>query len=121
MRTSSKALTRALQWLSAVSKNRLWVSTEVDPFKYTSWPMNASVQAWTLTQELEQRLAALERSRRMGELPPILAMQSAIDATVIVPKLITVLFDRIQPGGPCRKLACGERAVTVMETNLRSS
>jgi alpha-beta hydrolase superfamily lysophospholipase len=80
----------------------LWsgVSAEVDPFKYTSWPMNASVQAWTLTQEVEQRLAALERSGRMGEMPPILAMQSAIDATVVVPKLITVLFDRIQPGGP---------------------
>jgi hypothetical protein len=26
-------------------------------------------------------------------------MQSAIDATVVVPKLITVLFDRLQPGG----------------------
>ena len=70
----------------------LWsgVSAEVDPFKYTSWPMNASVQAWTLTQEVEQRLAALDRSGRMGEMPPILALQSAIDATVVVPKLITV-------------------------------
>jgi alpha-beta hydrolase superfamily lysophospholipase len=76
------------------------VSAEVDPFKYTSWPMNASVQAWTLTQEVEQRLAALDRSGRMGQMPPILAMQSVIDATVVVPKLITVLFDRIKPGGP---------------------
>lgn len=71
----------------------LWsaVSAEVDPFKYSSWPMNASVQAWTLTQEVEQRLAALDQTGRMGQMPPILAMQSAIDATVVVPKLITVL------------------------------
>jgi len=75
------------------------VSAEVDPFKYCSWPMNASVQAWTLTQEVERRLAAIDRAGRGGQLPPILAMQSAIDATVVVPKLITVLFDRIQPGG----------------------
>jgi alpha-beta hydrolase superfamily lysophospholipase len=76
------------------------VSAEVDPFKYSSWPMNASVQAWALTQEVEQRLAALERAGRMKEMPPILAMQSAIDATVVVPKLITELFDRLAPGGP---------------------
>jgi hypothetical protein len=53
-----------------------------------------------LTQEVEKRLAELERQGRMKEMPPILAMQSAIDATVVVPKLITVLFDRIKPGGP---------------------
>jgi alpha-beta hydrolase superfamily lysophospholipase len=76
------------------------VSAEVDPYKYCSWPMNASEQAWALTQEVERRLAALERAGRMGQMPPILANQSAIDATVVVPKLITVLFDRIKPGGP---------------------
>jgi hypothetical protein len=76
------------------------VSAEVDPYKYTSWPMNASVQAWAMTEALEQRLAALDKAGRMGEMPPILAMQSVIDATVVVPKLITVLFDRLKPGGP---------------------
>jgi len=75
------------------------VSAEVDPYKYSSWPMNASVQAWALTQDVEKRLATLEHSGRMKEMPPILAMQSAIDATVSAPKLITVLFDRLAPGG----------------------
>jgi hypothetical protein len=74
------------------------VSAEVDPFKYCSWPMNASEQAWKLTQEVERRLAALATAGRMKEMPPILAMQSAIDATVVVPKLITVLFDRLPSG-----------------------
>jgi alpha-beta hydrolase superfamily lysophospholipase len=88
-------------WLSGDAKAQ-WsaVSAEVDPFKYCSWPMNASEQAWALTQEVERELAALERTGRMGQMPPILAMQSAVDATVVVPKLITVLFDRIKPGGP---------------------
>ncbi|MBN9691537.1 MAG: alpha/beta fold hydrolase [Verrucomicrobia bacterium] len=74
------------------------VSAEVDPFKYCSWPMNASEQAWKVTQVVEQRLAALQHAGRMKELPPILANQSAIDATVVVPKLITALFDRLEPG-----------------------
>ena len=76
------------------------VSAEADPYKYTSWPMNASVQAWAMTEAVEQRLAALDQAGRMGQMPPILAMQSAIDATVVVPRLITVLFDRLKPGGP---------------------
>jgi hypothetical protein len=94
-------LYRAVARLSGDPKAQ-WsaVTAEVDPFKYCSWPMNASEQAWNLTQEVEQRLAALESAHRMREMPPILAMQSAMDATVVVPKLITVLFDRLQPGGP---------------------
>jgi alpha-beta hydrolase superfamily lysophospholipase len=94
-------LHRAVARLSGEPKAQ-WstVTAEVDPFKYCSWPMNASEQAWNLTQEVERRLAALQRAGRMKELPPILAMQSAIDATVVVSKLITVLFDRLPPGGP---------------------
>jgi len=76
------------------------VCAEVDPYKYSSWPMNASVQAWMLTQEVEKRLASLASAGRMGQMPPILAMQSAIDSTVVVSRLITVLFDRLAPGGP---------------------
>ena len=94
-------LYRTVAFLSGDAKAQ-WsaVSAEVDPFKYCSWPMNASEQAWGLTQEVERRLAALERAGRMREMPPILALQSAIDATVAVPRLITVLFDRLKPGGP---------------------
>ena len=93
-------LYRAVARLSGNEKT-LWsdVDAEVDPFKYCSWPMNANEQAWSLTQDVERRLAALEKSGRMGQMPPILAMQSAVDATVIVPKLITVLFDRLPRGG----------------------
>lgn len=71
------------------------IYAEIDPFKYSSWPMNANVQAWSVTQSVERDLAALEKSGRMNELPPVLAMQSVVDSTVVVPKLVTVLFDRL--------------------------
>jgi alpha-beta hydrolase superfamily lysophospholipase len=74
------------------------VNAEIDPFKYSSWPMNASVQAWKMTQRVEGRLASLERDGRIGELPPILAVQSAVDSTVDVTDLIARLFDRLEPG-----------------------
>jgi hypothetical protein len=61
--------------------------------------MNANEQAWALTQDMERRLAAIEKSGRMNRMPPILAMQSAVDATVAVPRLIAGLFDRLAPGG----------------------
>lgn len=66
----------------------------IDPFRYSSWPMNASVQAWLVTQSVERQLYKLQKAGRMNEMPPILAMQSVVDSTIIVPKLITSLFDR---------------------------
>ncbi len=71
------------------------ISAEIDPFKYSSWPMNGNVQAWNLTSVVERKLVALQKSGRMDSLPPVLAMQSVVDATVVVPKLITNLFDRL--------------------------
>ncbi|MGI9473654.1 MAG: alpha/beta hydrolase [Rubripirellula sp.] len=93
-------ITRLYNAVSLVSRNEKtkWSSifAEIDPFKYSSWPMNANVQAWAATQGVERRLAALAKAGRMSELPPVLAMQSVVDSTVVVPKLITVLFDRLE-------------------------
>jgi alpha-beta hydrolase superfamily lysophospholipase len=72
------------------------IEAEVDPFKFSSWPMNASVQAWSITQEVERKLATLEKSGRANEIPPVLAMQSVVDSTVVAAKLITALFDRLK-------------------------
>jgi alpha-beta hydrolase superfamily lysophospholipase len=71
------------------------INAEIDPFKYSSWPMNASVQAWGMTRRVERRLGELERAGRLREMPPILAVQSAVDSTVVVSNLITALFDRL--------------------------
>lgn len=96
-------LTRFHQLIASVSgeprANWSAVDAEIEPYKYGGWPMNASVQAWQITHEVETRLAALQRAGRMAELPPVLAFQSAIDSTVVVPRLITELFDRLAPNG----------------------
>lgn len=93
-------ISRLYHTVALVSRNKKaqWssIEAEVDPFKFSSWPMNANVQAWTMTQVVEAQLAALDKSGRMSEMPPVLAMQSLVDSTVIVSKLITVLFDRLK-------------------------
>jgi esterase/lipase len=93
-------ITRLYHTVALVSRNlkAQWsnIDAEVDPFKYSSWPMNASVQAWSMTQEVERQLAQIEKSGRMQEFPPVVAMQSIVDSTVVVPKLITTLFDRLR-------------------------
>ena len=87
-----------MTWISREDR-AAWsaVNAEIDPFKYSSWPMNASVQAWQMTQRVSEGLDRLQEAGRMGELPPVLAMQSVVDATVVVPVLIASLFDRLEP------------------------
>ena len=93
-------VTRLYNAVGLISRNEKtkWSSifAEMDPFKYSSWPMNANVQAWAVTQGVERRLGVLEKAGEMAKLPPVLAMQSVVDSTVVVPKLITVLFDRLE-------------------------
>jgi esterase/lipase len=82
----------------AGSQEAQWqsINAEIDPFKYNSWPLNGNVQAWALTQTVKRKLVALKNAGRMKEMPPVLAMQSVVDSTVVVSKLITVLFDRLE-------------------------
>ena len=93
-------ITRLTNAVGLVSRNEKtkWshIYAEIDPFKYSSWPMNANAQAWDATQGVEKKLAVLQKAGRMNEMPPILAMQSAVDSTVSVPRLITALFARLQ-------------------------
>jgi alpha-beta hydrolase superfamily lysophospholipase len=93
------SITRLYHTVAVVSRNQKaqWsaIDAEIDPFRYGSWPMNASVQAWLVTQSVERQLAKLQKSGLMSEMPPVLALQSVVDSTIIVPKLITALFDRL--------------------------
>ena len=77
------SITRLYHMVALVSRNQKaqWsgIDAEIDPFRYSSWPMNASVQAWLVTQSVERQLSQLQRSGRMNEMPPILAMQSVVD------------------------------------------
>lgn len=91
---------RLYHTVALVSRNQKaqWsqIDAEFDPFRYGSWPMNASVQAWKVTNAIERGLAMLEKSKRMDEMPPIFTAQSVVDSTIVVSKLITTLFDRLK-------------------------
>ena len=75
------------------------VEREFDPFKYNSFAVNAGVQARRITLMIQAQLESLAKGGRMGEMPPVLAFQSAVDATVEAQAVKLVLFDRLVSGG----------------------
>jgi esterase/lipase len=88
-----------IAWIPAFEKVR-WsrIEEEIDPYKYSSWPTNASEQAFLLTSRLASRMTRLHRDGRASELPPVLTFQSVVDSTVSVPDLMRVLYDRVPQG-----------------------
>jgi alpha-beta hydrolase superfamily lysophospholipase len=94
------------------------IGAEIDPYKYSSWPMNASEQAWRLTARVEARLARLQRQGKMDQMAPVLAFQSAVDSTVEVPMLIRRLFDRTT-GGRSELVLFDVNRVTVLDDLLK--
>lgn len=58
------------------------VVPEYDPYKYNSFPLAAAQQIYRLTDDVESRLVAVGEAGRLGELPPVLAFASVVDATV---------------------------------------
>jgi alpha-beta hydrolase superfamily lysophospholipase len=71
------------------------VLPEYDPFKYNSFPTAAAYQVHRLTGEIESSLARLERAGRLAELPPVLTLQSVVDATVPPVPSLTRLYGRV--------------------------
>jgi hypothetical protein len=74
------------------------IQPEYDPFKYVSFAVNAGDQVYRLTVEIGSRLDALGPAR-LAEMPPILAFQSVVDATVSTRDLLEGLFFRLPPAG----------------------
>jgi len=72
---------------------------EYDPFKYGSFAINAGDQAYRITKHNQSRLKALEGSAKLKKFPPVLAFQSAVDATVSVNAVVEGLFNRLPAGG----------------------
>ena len=75
------------------------VLPEYDPYKYNSFAVNAGYQAYEATVVIQSQLDHLEKQGRLAEIPPILAFQSAVDATVLARALLDRLFDRLELGG----------------------
>jgi alpha-beta hydrolase superfamily lysophospholipase len=75
------------------------IAPEFDPYKYNSFPKNAGYQTFLVTRSLREQLQALEDAGRLSEIPPVLAFQSLVDATVLMPALVHELFGRLSGPG----------------------
>jgi alpha-beta hydrolase superfamily lysophospholipase len=93
-------------WLERISRvtgleKLAWtgVLPEYDPFKYTSFAANAGNLVYRLTGVNRSKIARLSDAGKLDAFPPVLAFQSAVDATVSAPALVRDLFSRLPEGG----------------------
>lgn len=75
------------------------VLPEYDPFKYGSFAVNAGDVAHRLTTHVQSRLDALQGTGGLERLPPILAFQSGVDATVSADAIVGGLLARLPAAG----------------------
>ena len=75
------------------------VMPEYNPFKYNSFPANAGLQSWRLTTDVQAQILRLGKAGRLKDLPPVLAFQSLVDATVSTAAVVHALFDQLDGNG----------------------
>ena len=86
-------------WIPYFRKSKwLSIEPEYDPFKYNSFAKNAGAQMWELARVCRARVRRLHDSGQAGELPPILAFQSVVDATITASEVVEGLFELLEPG-----------------------
>ena len=80
-------------------RNLSWNSVlpEYDPWKYGSFTINAARQAYQITQAVQAQITRQAKAGTLDQMPPILAFQSVVDATIAAPDLVSNLFARL-PG-----------------------
>jgi alpha-beta hydrolase superfamily lysophospholipase len=74
------------------------VIEEFNPFKYNSFPANAARQSFRVSSSLHSAVSRAITRREIDRLPPVLAFQSIVDATVSTPALVRDFFDRLPAG-----------------------
>ena len=75
------------------------IGPEYDPFKYNSFAVNAGDQIYKLTNQIQNLLIKHGETNSLVHLPPILAFQSVVDATVPTSATITGLFGKLPADG----------------------
>lgn len=75
------------------------VLPEWEPFKYGSFAVNAGNLVHQLTGVNRAKIARLSANGHLDAFPPVLAFQSAVDATVSAPALVRDLFALLPEGG----------------------
>jgi alpha-beta hydrolase superfamily lysophospholipase len=78
-------------------QNARWqdVNDEYDPYKFNSFPVNATRQVNGVTRALQAELEEAAKSGRIARMPPIIAWQSAVDSTVGPDGVVNILFSRL--------------------------
>jgi alpha-beta hydrolase superfamily lysophospholipase len=75
------------------------VLPEYDPFKYSSFTVNAGDVTYRLTQQIQLALDSAEADGRLDQVPPIQGFSSVVDATVRPQDLVARLFNRLPENG----------------------
>jgi alpha-beta hydrolase superfamily lysophospholipase len=75
---------------------------EFDPYKFNSFPVNASRQVNRATKALQRALVRAREGGRIAQMPPVTAWQSVVDSTVGASGTVDVLFAALH--GPQHRL-----------------
>lgn len=78
------------------------VAVEYDPYKFNSFPINATRQVNRATKALQYDLGQAVETGRIAQMPPVIAWQSVVDSTVGPQGVANILFARL--GGPKHRL-----------------
>jgi alpha-beta hydrolase superfamily lysophospholipase len=106
--TRAAALANLLEVFSVIPIPQLqkarWqaVAVEYDPYKFNSFPVNATKQVNRATRDLQYGLAKAAESGLIAKMPPVIAFQSVVDSTVGPNGVADLLFARL--GGPRHRL-----------------
>ncbi len=77
----------------------LGIEPEYNPFKYNSFPVNGARQSSLLSRALQAQLLDAADEGELARLPPVIAFQSVVDATVSVDAVIASLFAQLPENG----------------------
>jgi esterase/lipase len=87
----------AISWMPYFEKSK-WelILPEVDPFKFTSFPMRGG---WEIYKFSRRTNKALSDEAEVAGLPPILTFQSVVDSTVSAEAIVALLYNRLPANG----------------------
>jgi alpha-beta hydrolase superfamily lysophospholipase len=74
------------------------VEVELDPYKYQSFTFHAAGETQRLTSGLARRVARRSQDGPIAGFPPVLAIVSTVDSTVMAPAVVDSLLARLAPG-----------------------
>jgi alpha-beta hydrolase superfamily lysophospholipase len=78
------------------------IAPEFDPYKFNSFPVNASRQINRATRALQRSMEDAQRAGRLLQLPPVVTWQSVVDSTVGSAGVVDRIYARLN--GPAHRL-----------------